>query len=105
MRPLSDGGKDTDILRLSRLNAMLSDITSTMVISRDFREIADRLLVILKRAMPAEALEFYVQLEDDTVLHLAPRAATGGCRISSASDFQDVRESAGGLAGEDGELF
>ncbi|MCB1867586.1 MAG: diguanylate cyclase [Gammaproteobacteria bacterium] len=74
--------KDTDILRLSRLNAMLKDITSTMVISRDFREIADRLLVILKRAMPAEALEFYVQLEDDTVLHLAPESRYRGVAAS-----------------------
>ena len=70
--------KDTDIQRLSRLNAMLRDITSTMVISRDFREIADRLLLILKRAMPVESLEFYVQLEDDTVLHLAPESRYRG---------------------------
>ena len=75
-------GKDTDIQRLSRLNAMLRDITSTMVISRDFREIADRLLAILRRAMPVESLEFYVQLEDDTVLHLAPESRYRGVAAS-----------------------
>jgi len=70
--------KDTDIRRLSRLNAMLRDITSTMAISRDFREITDRLLAILKRAMPAKSLEFYIQMEDDTVLHLAPESRYRG---------------------------
>jgi len=74
--------KDTDVQRLSRLNAMLKDITSTMVISRDFREIADRLLAILKRVMPAESLEFYVQLADDTVLHLAPESRYRGVAAS-----------------------
>lgn len=81
-------GKESDVQRLSLLNAMLRDITSTMVISRDFRDIADRLLAILQRALPAESLEFYVQLEDDTVLLLAPEsryrgvAATPPRRIS-----------------------
>ncbi|MCB1761530.1 MAG: diguanylate cyclase [Gammaproteobacteria bacterium] len=74
--------RDGDIQRLSCLNALLKDITSTMVISRDFREIADRLLEILKRVMPAEALEFYVQLEDDTVLHLAPESRYRGVAAS-----------------------
>jgi diguanylate cyclase (GGDEF)-like protein len=75
-------GKDTDVQRLSRLNAVLEEITSTMVVSRDFRDIADRLLAILKRAMPAESLEFYVQLEDDTVLHLAPESRYRGVAAS-----------------------
>jgi len=78
-------GKGTDILRLSRLNNTLKDITSTMVISRDFREIADRLLEILQRMMPAESLEFFVQLEDDTVLHLAPESRYRGVAASVPS--------------------
>ncbi len=60
-----------EMRRLSRLNQVLREITSTMIVSRDFREIADRLRAVLERMLPAEALEFYVQLEDDTVLHLA----------------------------------
>ncbi|MCB1856817.1 MAG: diguanylate cyclase [Gammaproteobacteria bacterium] len=68
----------TDIRHLSRLNAALKDITSTMVVSRDFREIAGRLLEILKRELPADSLEFYVQLDDDTVLHLAPESRYRG---------------------------
>ncbi|MCB1759234.1 MAG: diguanylate cyclase [Gammaproteobacteria bacterium] len=70
--------RDGDIQRLSHLNGILRDITSTMVISRDFREIADRLLAILKRAMPAVSLEFFVQLQDDTVLQLAPESRYRG---------------------------
>ncbi len=69
---------NTDIHHLSRLNAALKDITSTMIVSRDFREIADRLLEILRRELPAKSLEFYVQLNDDTVLYLAPESRYRG---------------------------
>jgi diguanylate cyclase (GGDEF)-like protein len=70
--------QSTDIQRLSRLNATLKDITSTMIVSRDFREIADRLLAILQRMLPAESLEFHAQLEGDRVLHLAPETRYRG---------------------------
>jgi diguanylate cyclase (GGDEF)-like protein len=74
--------ESTDIQRLSRLNGLLKDITSTMIVSRDFREIADRLLLILQQMLPATLLEFYVQLEDDTVLHLAPASRYRGVAAS-----------------------
>ena len=70
--------QNADIQRLSRLNATLKDITSTMIVSRDFREIADRLLAILQRMLPAESLEFHAQLQDDQVLHLAPETRYRG---------------------------
>ena len=77
----------TDTRRLSRLNQVLKEITSTMVVSRDFREIADRLLAALGRMLPAEALEFYVQLEDDTVLHLARESRYRGVAASPPADI------------------
>jgi|GEM_PF-368796 len=75
-----------DTRRLSRLNEVLKEITSTMVVSRDFREIADRLLATLGRMLPAESLEFYVQLEDDTVLHLARESRYRGVAASPPTD-------------------
>lgn len=68
----------SDIQRLSRLNASLKDITSTMIVSRDFREIADRLLAIAQRMLPADSLEFHARLEDERVLHLAPESRYRG---------------------------
>lgn len=89
--------RDSDIQRLSHLNAMLRDITSTMVISRDFREITDRLLAILQREMPAESLEFYVHLENEAVLHLAPESRYRGVAVAPpgqiAGMFGHSRES------------
>lgn len=74
--------ESTDVQRLSRLNGLLKEITSTMIVSRDFREIAGRLLAILQQVFPATLLEFYVQLEDDTVLHLAPASRYRGVAAS-----------------------
>jgi len=68
----------SDIQRLSRLNTTLKDITSTMIVSRDFREIADRLLAIAQRMLPAESLEFHARLGDEQVLHLAPESRYRG---------------------------
>ncbi|MES9938400.1 MAG: GGDEF domain-containing protein, partial [Sedimenticola sp.] len=48
------------------------DISSTMIVSRDFREIAENMLEIAKRILPASRLEFHAQLEGDQVWHLAP---------------------------------
>ncbi|MET0082294.1 MAG: diguanylate cyclase [Sedimenticola sp.] len=62
----------TDIERLSAFNATLRDISSTMIVSRDFREIAENMLEIAKRILPASRLEFHAQLEGDQVWHLAP---------------------------------
>ncbi|OOZ36386.1 diguanylate cyclase [Solemya velesiana gill symbiont] len=62
----------TDIERLSMFNATLRDISSTMIVSRDFKEIAENMLEIAKRILPATRLEFHAQLDGDQVWHLAP---------------------------------
>jgi len=72
-----------DIQRLSRLNDSLQEITSTMVVSRDFREIANRLLVILQRMLPAESLEFQVLLENEGVLQLTRESRFRGVLLAS----------------------
>ncbi|MBF0371500.1 MAG: response regulator [Magnetococcales bacterium] len=62
-------GEETDIMSLSKLNQILRDINQTMVVHRDFRDIAVILLQISQRLLPAKALEFYVP-QEDKALHL-----------------------------------
>ena len=69
---------DTDIQKLSQLNQTLRDITQTMLVYRDFRDIAGSLLDITRRVLPAESLEFYARIEDQRVLHLSPESRYRG---------------------------
>ncbi|MCK6503197.1 diguanylate cyclase [Myxococcota bacterium] len=48
--------RDTDILRLSRLNATLREITQAMSLVRDFQDIAGRLLEVIQRSLPVTSL-------------------------------------------------
>lgn len=64
--------EQSDILRLSRLNKTLSDITRAMVLTRDFQDIAQALLNIAQRILPAKSLEFYAVSEDGSTLFFAP---------------------------------
>ena len=63
---------NTDIQKLSQLNQTLRDITKTMLVYRDFRDIAGSLLDITQRFLPALSLEFYARLDGGRVLHLSP---------------------------------
>jgi diguanylate cyclase (GGDEF)-like protein len=69
---------DTDIPRLSQLNQTLRDITHTMLIYRDFQDIADSLLDITRRILPATSLEFHARLDEQKVLHLSPESRYRG---------------------------
>ena len=69
---------DTDIQRLSQLNQILRDITQTLLVYRDFRDIASGLLDITRRVLPATSLEFYARLDERQVLHLAPESRYRG---------------------------
>jgi diguanylate cyclase (GGDEF)-like protein len=69
---------DTDIQKLSQLNQTLRDITHTMLIYRDFRDIANSLLEITQRVLPATSLEFHARLDEQRVLHLSPESRYRG---------------------------
>lgn len=69
---------DTDIQKLSQLNQTLRDITHTMLIYRDFRDIAKSLLEITQRIMPATSLEFHARLDEQRVLHLSQESRYRG---------------------------
>ncbi|MBF0130542.1 MAG: diguanylate cyclase [Alphaproteobacteria bacterium] len=63
---------NTDIQRLSLLNRVLHQITQTMVIYREFRDVATALASIARSLLPVEALEFHAVVGDKQVLYLAP---------------------------------
>ncbi|MBL8260087.1 MAG: diguanylate cyclase [Candidatus Competibacteraceae bacterium] len=72
---------DTDIQRLLRINQALRDITNTMLIHRDFRDIASSLLAITQRVLPVLSLEFYARLDHRSVLNLSAAARHSGLEI------------------------
>ncbi|MBB1073048.1 diguanylate cyclase [Rhodoferax sp. 4810] len=74
---------DTDIQRLSRLNATLRDIAETMLLYRDFRDIATRLLELVQRSLPVERLDYYAALSDSNVLVLKRETRFSGTIESS----------------------
>ncbi len=69
---------DTDIQRLSRLNETLREITQTMLLYRDFGEIAGRLLELVQRNLPARRIDYYATLENGATLMLSPETRFAG---------------------------
>jgi len=64
--------QNTDIKRLMTLNQALKNIIKTMVLYRDFQDIAQNLLGIAQELLPALSLEFYARTAEGKVLHLTP---------------------------------
>ncbi len=62
---------NSDIERLSQLNRTLRDITRSMIIYRDFRDIVAALTESIRRLVPVEALEFWSRADGDELLHLS----------------------------------
>ncbi len=69
---------DTDILRLSRFNQMLREITRTMLLYRDFRDIANQLLRVVQSNLPADRIDYYARLDDGDVLTLSQETRFSG---------------------------
>lgn len=69
---------NTDVQRLSQINQTLRDITETLLVYRDFRDIANKLLEITQRVLPAISLEFHARLDEGQVLHLSPTSRYRG---------------------------
>lgn len=68
------GQGDTDIQRLSLLNRTLRDITETMLLYRDFRDIATRLHKVVQRNLPVRRIDYYAALPDGEILSLQANA-------------------------------
>jgi hypothetical protein len=67
-----------DLQRLSRLSETLREITQTMLLYREFDEIAKRLLELVQRDLRARRIDYYATLEDGTVLMLSPETRFAG---------------------------
>ncbi|MBK1648934.1 diguanylate cyclase [Rhabdochromatium marinum] len=81
------GQDDSDIRRLSRLNATLRAIAETMLLYRDFRDIATRLLELVQRSLPAERIDYYAALPDQTILVLKRENRFSGGIETQSHDF------------------
>lgn len=62
----------TDIRRLSFLSKTLRDITNTVIIYRDFRDIVNALLDIFRRTLPVTSIDFYACTSGKEILYFAP---------------------------------
>jgi diguanylate cyclase (GGDEF)-like protein len=60
--------ENTDIRRLSQLNETLREITQTMLLYRDFRDIAERLSEVVARNLPLERIDYFARGEDGVTL-------------------------------------
>lgn len=72
--------ENTDIMRLSRLNQTLREITQAMLLYRDFRDIAERLDGIVQRNLPARRIDYYTLLQDGAILTLSKETRFSGVR-------------------------
>jgi len=59
---------NTDIHRLIQLNHMLKNFMKSMVLYRDFGDMARNLLDLAKEVLPVEAIEFYVHNDEDKLI-------------------------------------
>ncbi|NCC27523.1 MAG: GGDEF domain-containing protein, partial [Gammaproteobacteria bacterium] len=71
----------TDIRRLSRLNETLREITQTMLLYRDFRDIAERLFEVVARSLPVERIDYYAKLDDGAILTLSHETRYSGFTV------------------------
>ncbi len=63
---------DDEIGQLARLHDTLRAITETMLMSRDFAEIANRLLTLLQPTLHVERIEYHAAMPDKRILTLDP---------------------------------
>jgi len=59
---------NTDIHRLIQLNHMLKNFMKSMVLYRDFGDMARNLLDLAKEVLPVDAIEFYIHNDEDKLI-------------------------------------
>ena len=70
--------ENTDFVKLSRLNRTLREITQTMLLYRDFRDIADQLFQVVQTNLPADRIDYYALIDGDQVLTLSHETRFSG---------------------------
>jgi len=77
---------DTDFRKLSRLNQTLREITQTLLLSREFRDIANRLYHIIQANLPVTELDFYALFNHEHHLYFSPETRYRGLEIPLSQD-------------------
>lgn len=76
--------KGIDIQRLSKLNSSLREITNAMILYREFREVAKRLLQIIRNYLhSARSIDFYTFIEHGSVLKFCEENRFRGVKVES----------------------
>ena len=81
---------NTDIQCLMQLNETLHDITQTMLLYRDFWDIAGRLLELVQRNLPARQIDYYATLENGAILMLSPKTRFAGTLDRVPDEVQSI---------------
>jgi diguanylate cyclase (GGDEF)-like protein len=81
---------DMDLQRLTRLNGTLREITQTMLLYHEFGEIAERLLELVQRNLPARRIDYYATLEGGAILMLSPETRFAGIVDDVPSDVRMI---------------
>ena len=74
----------SDFGKLARFNESLKSIAKTMIIHRDFKEIATALLEIIRREVVIDELHYYARLDDGRTIHFAESNRYHGKIIDSS---------------------
>jgi diguanylate cyclase (GGDEF)-like protein len=82
--------ENTDIRRLSRLNETLREITQTMLLYRDFRDIAERLFEVVARSLPVERIDYYARLDDGAILTLSHETRYSGFTVEPPPEIAAI---------------
>ncbi len=79
-----------DIRRLSKLNASLRDITDTLMLYRDFGDIAGHLIEVVGRYLPVAGLEFYAAVDTAEVQAFLSEFRYHGVKLGVPKSIADV---------------
>jgi diguanylate cyclase (GGDEF)-like protein len=82
--------ENTDIRRLSRLNETLREISQTMLLYRDFRDIAERLFEVVARSLPVERIDYYARLHDGAILALSHQTRYSGFTVEPPEAVRSI---------------
>ncbi len=63
----------TDFKKLAKFNETLKNITKTMTVFRDFKEISEALFKLIQGEIPIQSLDFYVRDSDGDILYFGEK--------------------------------
>ncbi|MBF0133911.1 MAG: diguanylate cyclase [Magnetococcales bacterium] len=79
---------NSDFMRLSRLNRMLKEVIQSMVLHRDFKEVANLILEATESLIPADSIEFYAMMDEEHIVHLAPESGFRGAPAQLEPEYR-----------------